>query len=245
VENYTKIENEILEELTRINLSGSALACALVLLRKTNGFNKTQDGISLSQFVKLINRTKPTVCKALKELQLVNISLLVKKGKSGKQYSVYAFNKNIAEWKLVKKPLLVKKWKSTSKEMETQLVKKSLHTKETNTKETIQKKVPKGTRSKTPRPDISELIDFLTETVGGQLDGTAQSNRQYCYNLIRRFKKAYPDLDPVAQIKLLITVAQDDPFHSKNLTSFQYLFYNYVKIIKQKSSQMNSVVEII
>lgn len=243
MENYTRIENEILEKLTQINLSGSALACALVLLRKTNGFNKEQDGISLSQFVKMINRSKPTVCKALKELQLVKICLLVKKGKSGKQYNVYAFNKNTEEWKLVKKPLLVKKWKSTSKEIETQLVKKSLHTKETNTKETIQKKVPKGTRKK-PNPDISELMSYLKEAVGGQLDGTEQKNRQYCYNLIRRFKKAYPDLDPVVQIKLLIDVGIEDPFHSKNLTSFQYLFYNYVKIIKQSSARFNSVVHI-
>ena len=94
MENYTRIENDILEKLTQMNLSGSALGCALVLLRKTNGFNKLQDGISLSQFVKLINRSKPTVCKALKELQLVKICLLVKKGRSGKEYNVYAFNKN-------------------------------------------------------------------------------------------------------------------------------------------------------
>ena len=140
MDNYTKIENDVLEKLSQINLSGSALACALVLLRKTNGFNKEEDGISLSQFVTLIGRSKPTICKALKELQLVKICLLVKKGKSGKEYNVYRFNKNVDDWQLVKKPKLVKKKKSTSKEIETQLVKKSLHTKETNTKENIQKK---------------------------------------------------------------------------------------------------------
>lgn len=140
VSNYTKIENEVLEKLYSVNLSGSALACALVLLRKTNGYHKTADGISLTQFQKEINRTKPTIIKALKELKLVKICLLVKSGKSSKSISVYAFNKNLDEWKLVKKPLLVKKRKSTGKESYSKLVKKSSHTKETITKETIQKK---------------------------------------------------------------------------------------------------------
>ena len=142
MEKFTRIENDVIEKLISINLSGSALACAFLLLRKTNGYHKEQDGISLSQFCNNIKRSKPTVIKALKELQLVNICILVKKGNSGKQYNIYSFNKDTTTWQLVRKPLLVKKKKSTSKEKETQLVKKPLHTKEIITKETRQKKGP-------------------------------------------------------------------------------------------------------
>lgn len=140
MEGFTKIENDILEKIVSLNLSGTEHDCLLILLRKTNRFNKDSDGISLTQFQTLTNRSRPTICKALKKLKLVNICLLVKSGKSSKTFSRYAINKNIESWKLVKKPLLVKKKKQTSKENDTQLVKKSRHTKETITKESIQKK---------------------------------------------------------------------------------------------------------
>lgn len=92
--------------------------------------------------------------------------------------------------------------------------------------------------------DINTCIEYLKEKVGGQLDGTEKSNRQYCYNLIRKIKKGYPDLDAVEQVKIVIDIATADPFHSKNATSFQYLFYNFVKIIKQAKENTNRVVEI-
>lgn len=140
MENYTKIENDILEQIVSLNLSGTEHDCLLILFRKTNGFHKSSDGISLTQFQQLTNRSRPAICKALKKLRLVKICLLVKSGKSAKTFNIYTINKNIKEWKLVNKPLLVKKRKQTSKENDTQLVKKSIHTKETITKENIQKK---------------------------------------------------------------------------------------------------------
>lgn len=110
-----------------------------------------------------------------------------------------------------------------------------------NVKENISKDIAKPSYG---NKDINTCIEYLKEKVGGQLDGTEKSNRQYCYNLIRKIKKGYPDLDAVEQVKIVIDIATADPFHSKNATSFKYLFYNFVKIIKQAKENTNRVVEI-
>ena len=139
--NCTYIENNVMENLISSGLNGTELSVTLLLIRKTNGWNKEMDEISLNQFLKYIPVTKPTLCKAIKNLQLVKIIKLVKKGKSLKCSNKYMLEKNIENWQLVKKTKLVKVLKRTSKDIETKLVKKPLHTKNTITKNTIQNKV--------------------------------------------------------------------------------------------------------
>ena len=87
--------------------------------------------------------------------------------------------------------------------------------------------------------DINELVSFFQERRGKTLDGTIQDNRRYCYNLIRKIKKDYPDKDPIKAIKVLIDLALADDFHSINATSFKYIYYNTQKIITlyQKKSK--------
>ena len=124
---YTAIANEILEKIIASGLNGTEIFIILYILRKTYGYQKKEDIISLSQFMKVIPVTKPSICKALKILQLVKIIKLVKKTKLGNSY---LFNKNYNEWQLVKKTKLVKK-------QVIKLVKKIYHTKEKKyTKET-------------------------------------------------------------------------------------------------------------
>ncbi len=157
---YTAIANEILEALIKANLSGVELSIAFYIIRKTYGFQKKEDQISLSQFMKAIPVTKPSICKSLKNLRLVNIIILVRKGNSRKSSNLYAFNKDYDSWQLVNKYKLVKDGKRTSKQKETKLVNKSIHTKETLTKETLQKKGrPNCSNEETKK--IKQLIDEI------------------------------------------------------------------------------------
>jgi len=78
--------------------------------------------------------------------------------------------------------------------------------------------------------DINTSINYLKEKLNSSLDGTEKENRQYCYNLLRKLKKDYPEVEPVDSIKLLIDTAFQDKFHSRNSTGFKYLFYNTQKI---------------
>lgn len=88
-------------------------------------------------------------------------------------------------------------------------------------------------------PDINTLIMFLKEKLGGSLDGTIKSNRQFAYLILNRFKKDYPDKNPVELIQFIISVGLKDSFHAKNITNFKYLFYNAQKIIQSFKGRLN------
>jgi len=132
--NFTMILNSILDNLFKIPFKGCEFEVAMFIIRKTYGFKKSQDEISLSQFCAGLSRSRPTIVKALKNLQLVQVVLLVKRGGSRKHSNLWRFNKYHPTWKLVKLPELVKHRAPTSKAEGLKLVKVPLHTKE-NTKE--------------------------------------------------------------------------------------------------------------
>lgn len=143
--NYTRVVNRILEELSKAPLLGAELAVCIFIIRKTYGFNKKQDEISLTQFEQGVKRSRPTIVKALKNLQLVNILELVKKGTSKKQSNIWVFNKYYKTWKLDKAPKLVKSRDTTSKVNSKKLVKTPKHTKDNtkdNTKDIAEAELP-------------------------------------------------------------------------------------------------------
>lgn len=105
--------------------------------------------------------------------------------------------------------------------------------------------ISKDIRKKLPDPQVSDLIDYFKEKLGTSLDGTVKDNRQYCYNLVRKIKKDYPDKDPVKAIKVLIDVGLKDDFHAKNTTGFKYIYYNTQKIISSYQSRSKSNLVII
>ena len=78
--------------------------------------------------------------------------------------------------------------------------------------------------------DINTCIQYLQEKLGASLDGSVKENRQYCYNLLRKMKKDYPNVEPVEQVKMLIDIAMQDRFHRRNVTGFKYLYYNTQRI---------------
>src|SRR3990167_2264225 len=127
---YTAIANEIIEHLVSYNLNGSELAMCLWLIRKTYGFAKKVDKISISQFQRALRLSRWCICKTKKSL--VNKRLLVRE-KNGLK-----FNKNWEEW-VGNKRLLVS-------ERTLGVGNKRLPTKETITKDNTRS--PKGSRPK-------------------------------------------------------------------------------------------------
>ena len=77
-EGYTKLANEILEALCHLRINGEARQVLDAILRKTYGWNKKEDAISLSQFVLLTGLKKVTVCKAI--YRLISMNLITQKG---------------------------------------------------------------------------------------------------------------------------------------------------------------------
>lgn len=124
---YTRIVNEVLEQLVKVSLLGSEYQIVLFVIRKTWGFNKKDDIISLSQFELATDLSRPTVIKTIKNL--VKMKMLVKVSSPDRQQIAYRFNKYWKEW-VVNTPLLVKYKDTTSKIQAQKLVKVSLHTKD-------------------------------------------------------------------------------------------------------------------
>lgn len=179
--NYTRIVNKIIDELVKTPLLGAELSICFFVIRKTYGYHKKEDEISLSQFEEGVKRSRPTVVKALKNLQLVNILQLVKVGNSKMASNIWKFNKYYKTWQLVKPSQLVKNRAPTSKEKLFQLVKTPLHTKD-NTKDNT-----KDIAGEAPA-EIAELIkSFETVNPACQRYYGNTTQRLACENLIKNF----------------------------------------------------------
>ena len=149
---YTRIANEILEHLAMPGISGSELRIVIFVLRKTYGFGKKSDYISLTQFQKgtLMNRSH--VVRTIKEL--------VHKRILGKEKSVYGINKNWEQW------LVHKRIPSTQKDT---IASTQKDTKSSTQKDTHKRKketITKETSGETPQRvfSLKEEIRILEES---------------------------------------------------------------------------------
>jgi phage replication O-like protein O len=134
---FTPISNETMEALCGIRIPGEARQCLDVVIRKTYGYQKKEDKISLSQFCLLAKMRKVDVCRSLLKLQEMN--LIISK-KANDNITLYRFNKDFDTWKPLAKKLrgVAKKLMTVSKKANASLAKK-LHTIENDTKENITK----------------------------------------------------------------------------------------------------------
>ena len=129
---FTKVPNSIFD-IEGLNIYERLVL--LYIIRKTIGFNKKSDGISLSQFVKFTGASKPTIIKAIENLKKMKCINVLKQTNStgGKHYNRYT--------PLVKEiDYLVKQIDKGSKGDLLGVVKDVYIQKENNTKENIQKR---------------------------------------------------------------------------------------------------------
>ncbi len=92
---FTAIANEILDHLALPGINGSEYRLAILVLRKTYGFAKKKDYISLTQFQKGTGMQRQNVVETLKSLVVKRLLL--------KEKSLYQFNKNWEEWVVAKR----------------------------------------------------------------------------------------------------------------------------------------------
>lgn len=137
-EGYTPIANEIIEALMRVNLSAYESRVLWFLFRKTYGWDKKTDWITLSQFSKCIGLDRRLIHRAIKELS--SKKMIVIERDDGLRLR-YGFQKNYEKWVLSSKKMTVIDSDDglSSKEM-IGLSSIQIHTKDTSTKETITKK---------------------------------------------------------------------------------------------------------
>lgn len=87
---YTAIANEILEHLSFAGLNGSEYRIVFVVLRKTYGFQKKADRISLTQFEAFAQMKRSHVASTIASLVHKRVLL--------KEKGLYSFNKYWKQW---------------------------------------------------------------------------------------------------------------------------------------------------
>ena len=98
VENgHLKIANEVWDKLTMTFLTGSEFQIVLAVIRRTWGWKKKQDEISLSQFREMTGQPERTAANSLSSLLKKNLLKQVRGGGKGKP-STWSFNKDWETW---------------------------------------------------------------------------------------------------------------------------------------------------
>ena len=83
--NFTRIPNDVLDHLLSIRIPGRARQVLDVIIRKSYGWSKQWDAISLNQFSDETMMDKRVVCRALNKL--VEMNLICKRGNSRSRFS--------------------------------------------------------------------------------------------------------------------------------------------------------------
>jgi len=98
-EYFTRVSSTTLEELAKVRLSPNEWRTLMALIRKTYGYRKARDRISISQFQSLTGLDRKNQVKALKSLEGKGIIL-----KEKSSISIYSLNKEYADWIVAGRP---------------------------------------------------------------------------------------------------------------------------------------------
>ena len=94
-EGYTRIANEIMDALCRCHPGGSEGQVLWAIIRKTYGWNKQADKISISQLCDMTDLARRTVIYALQNLEAKNM-ITIKRREN--ETNLIAFNKDYDKW---------------------------------------------------------------------------------------------------------------------------------------------------
>jgi phage replication O-like protein O len=185
---FIKIANEIYEALCRIRISGEARQVLDFILRKTYGFNKKQDKISLSQFVLGTGLKKSTICRATNKLKEMKLIIKI----DNEDCTIYRFNKDFEEWEgLSKKRRGVSKKIISVDKIDNASLSKLRHTKDNTTKYTLTKDITSEQSSQVQK--IMEVFYKINPT----LNWGNKTDRGACLDLIKQF--GFPNTKVMAE----------------------------------------------
>lgn len=95
---YTRLANELVEALARVNLTAYQQRVLWVIWRKTYGWNKKADSISRSQFIEITGMDSRNILRTIKELEKINVITVER---NSTRTAKYAFQKDFEKWRLV------------------------------------------------------------------------------------------------------------------------------------------------
>ena len=215
---HIDIANEIAEALMKINLSSYESRVLWFILRKTWGWHKKMDWLTLSQFSKAIGLDRRLIHRALKRLSSKKMIVI---NRDDNNRISYGFQKNYDKWKVSSKEMTVINIDDGLSSVEmTQLSSVEMNTKETITKETI-------TKEKCPRFKFSEhhlnVAKLLEDEIKERLPRHKLSE-----NYLERWANVVRLMEEngeakIEEIKNIILWLKKDDFWYKNILSMEKL----------------------
>ena len=100
---YTPVANTIMDPICRTRLSGTDWDFLHFLWRKTYGWSKPSDIISLSQFCEATGMSQAHVCRTIKRLLAMNVIFHHVARIGNRETATYEFNKKVWSWKSLPK----------------------------------------------------------------------------------------------------------------------------------------------
>jgi len=106
-EGYVRIATEIQDAFCRTRIPGKERQVLDVIIRKTYGWNKCEEAISLSQFSGMTGINKPCVIRAIQGLLSKKIIIVIQK--DNEPVKRYKFNKDYHQWQPLSKKITLSK----------------------------------------------------------------------------------------------------------------------------------------
>lgn len=160
---YLRIPNKIYEALARMRIPGQTRQVMDFIIRKTWGYKKREDMISLSQFAEGTGLIKSKVIKAREKLIQMNLISIVPNGNN--RMPLYRFNEDFDTWKpLPKKGMLSKKQEVLIKKGQGSLLPEKIHVKEEDTKGVMTNVKLQMTKDKDQSDLKKRYMDFVLLT---------------------------------------------------------------------------------
>lgn len=194
---HTKIANELLDAIIGHDFSKRQLKILLLIMRKTYGWNKSEDDIARSQITEATGLANPHVTTALQELQAANV-LIITQGKYAKRYKI---NKYYDQWRVTNLVTITK----TVTVTETVTITETVTEDYQNSNNSLPKQYPQKTTPKDNTKDICiECLNYLNEKAK------------------RKYKPVKANLDFI-KARLNEGYSKDEVIHVINIKTSQWL----------------------
>ena len=214
---YIRFASELWESLCRIRIPGEARQVFDLIARKTYGYNKKEDAISLSQFVVGTGMKKPDICQEINRLKKMNLI----SQKANDIANIYSINKDFQSWKPLPKKQTFPKKQMTITQKANESLPKKLPTIDNIQKTLLQKTI----KTYCPNSDEVRLSELLLNKILERRPTYKKPNIQnWCKDIDKmiRIDKRYP-----VEIEKIINWCQNDSFWKNNILSMDKLRKQY------------------
>lgn len=174
---HIQIANEIFEALCKIKINGEARQVLDFIIRKTYGFNKRRDQISLTQFERGTGLYRASVCRSINKLKNMKIIIQIQ----DKEINTYEFNKHYDEWVVSKLIPSIKTSKKGSINSANRVVSNLIHTKDIYTKDIYTKD-----NSDLTVAGVEDILNIFYK-INPTLNWGNKTTRKACKDLIKQF----------------------------------------------------------